>query len=183
VTSADVDHHLYSVPHPLVHSVVEACLTAALVEIFHRGQRVGLHVRSPQRGGCTTVLEHMPKAHRAHLEWTPTRLIHWAGTIAPAVAALAAAILDGRPHSEQSYRSCQGLMRLAKQYGPERLDAAYAPALAAGARSYKHVDSILKHGPDRLPLDAPAPPPLPRSHETIRGAAYYQASRPEDAPC
>jgi hypothetical protein len=74
-------------------------------------------------------------------------------------------------------------MRLAKRYGPERLDAACARALAAGARSYKHVDSILKHGLDRLPLDAPTPAPPPRSHDNIRGAAYYQASLPEDAPC
>ena len=66
-------------------------------------------------------------------------------------------------------------------------DPRYLPdffrALAAGARSYKHVDSILKHGLDRLPLDAPTPVPTPRSHENIRGAAYYQASLPEDAPC
>ena len=179
----DVDHHLYSVPHPLVQSDVEVCLTAALVEIFHRGQRVWLHVRSPQRGGYTTIPEHMPKAHRAHLEWTPTRLIRWAGTIGPAAAALATAILESRPHPEQGYRSCLGLMRLAKRYGPERLDAACARALAAGARSYKHVDSILKHGLDRVRLDAPTPAPTPRSHENIRGAAYSQPSLPEDAPC
>ena len=153
-------------------SDVEVCLTAATVEIFHRGQRVWLHVRSPQRGGYTTIPEHMPKAHRAHLEWTPTRLIHWAGTIGPAVAALATAILESRPHPEQGYRSCLGLMRLAKRHGPERLDAACARALAAGARSYKHVDSILKHGLDRLPLDAAAAPPpaprIPREHPRRR---------------
>ena len=180
----DIDHHLYSVPHPLVHSKVDVCLTAALVEILHRGQRVWLHVRSAQHGGYTTIPEHMPKAHRAHLEWTPTRLIHWAGTMGPAAAALATAILESRPHPEQGYRSCLGLMRLAKRHGPERLDAACARALAAGARSYKHVDSILKHGLDRLPLDErAAPPPALRAHENIRGAAYYQPSLPEDAPC
>jgi transposase len=180
----DVDHHLYSVPHPLVQSDVEVCLTAATVEVFHRGQRVWLHLRSPQHGGYTTIPEHMPKAHRAHLEWTPTRLIQWAGTIGPAVAALAAAILESRPHPEQGYRSCLGLMRLAKRHGPERLNAASARALTAGARSYKHVDSILKHGLDRLPLDdAPAPAPPPRSHENIRGAAYYHAAIAEEPPC
>jgi transposase len=179
----DVDHHLYSVPHPLIHAQVEICLTAATVEIFHRGRRVWLHVRSAQPGGYTTIPEHMPKAHRAHLEWTPTRLIRWAETIGPAVGALATAILESRPHPEQGYRSCLGLMRLAKRHGPERLNAACARALAAGARSYKHVDSILKHGLDRLPADSPAPAPTPRSHDNVRGAAYYQASLIEDAPC
>ena len=182
----DVDHHLYSVPHPLVHSVVEVCLTAATVEIYHRGQRVWLHVRSSHRGGYTTIPEHMPKAHRAHLEWTPTRLIRWAETIGPSVGGLARAILESRPHPEQGYRSCLGLMRLAKRHGPARLDAACARALAAGARSYKHVDSILKHGLDRLPLDGAggaAARPAVASHENVRGPAYYQASLPEEASC
>jgi len=177
----DVDHHLYSVPHPLVHSVVEVCLTAATVEIYHRGQRVWLHVRSAHHGGYTTIPEHMPKAHRAHLEWTPTRLIRWAETLGPSVGGLARAILESRPHPEQGYRSCLGLMRLAKRHGPERLDAACARALAAGARSYKHVDSILKHGLDRVPLDPPAAAATRSAgaHANVRGPAYYQASLPE----
>jgi len=179
----EVDHHFYSVPHPLVHAAVEARLTAATVEILHRGQRVWLHVRSLRRGGYTTIPEHMPKAHRAHLEWTPSRLIHWAETIGPAVGALAAAILASRPHPEQGYRSCLGLMRLAKRHEAERLNAACARALAVGARSYKHVDSILKHGLDRLPLEAPAPVSPAPVHENIRGAAYYQAALREEAPC
>lgn len=180
----EVDRHCYSVPHPLVHADVEVRLTAVTVEVLHRGQRVWLHVRSAHPGGYTTIPEHMPKAHRAHLEWTPSRLIHWAETIGPAVGALAAAILDARPHPEQGYRSCLGLMRLAKRYGPERLNAACQRALTAGARSYKHVDSILKHGLDRLPLEASTSVSAPRVHENVRGAEYYQAVTPrEEAPC
>lgn len=181
----DVDHHLYSVPHPLVHQVVDIRLTAATVEILHRGERVWVHVRSPHPGRYSTVPGHMPKAHRAHLEWTPTRLIEWAHTIGPAAGALAAAILESRPHPEQGYRSCLGLMRLAKRDGAERLNAACARALAAGARSYKHVESILKHGLDRLPLDTSSATPVSPTppHDNIRGAAYYQTSVAEEAPC
>lgn len=169
----DVDHHLYSVPHPLVHALVEIRLTAATVEILHHGERVWLHLRSSHRGGYTTIPTHMPKSHRAHLEWTPSRLVRWAETIGPRAGALTAAILEARPHPEQGYRSCLGLMRLAKRYGPERLDAACARALTAGALSYKHVDSILKHGLDRLPLEPPPAPAAPPAHDNIRGAAYY----------
>jgi len=173
----EADHHFYSVPHALIHTVVEICLTAALVEIVLRGQRVWLHVRSPQRGGYTTIPEHMPKAHRAHLEWTPSRLIRWAATIGPATAALATVILESRPHPEQGYRSCLGLMRLAKRDGPARLEAACRRALTADARSYRHVDSILKHGLDRLPLDGETvPSPSPRPHANVRGAAYYHTA-------
>ncbi len=178
----EVDHHDYSVPHALIHTVVEICLTAATIDIVLRGQRVWRHLRSAQRGGFTTVPEHMPKAHRAHLEWTPSRLIRWAGTIGPATAGLATAILESRPHPEQGYRSCLGLMRLGKRDGSARLEAACVRALAAGAQSSRHVHSILKHGLDRVPLDAaPATAPAPRSHGHVRGAASYQTADPPKA--
>src|SRR5229473_469851 len=143
--------HYYSLPHPLSHELVDARLTVATVELFHRGQRVATHVRSHLRGRHTTDPAHMPKAHQLHLEWTPSRFIAWAGTIGPQTAALVAAILADRPHPEQGYRSCLGILRLAKRYDAGRLEAACARALAAGARSYRHVDAILRRGLDRAP--------------------------------
>ena len=117
----------------------------------------------------------MPKAHREHLEWSPSRLIDWARTIGPQTAALVEAILADRPHPEQGYRSCLGILRLAKGYGVERLEAACARAGAARVRSYRHVDAILKHGLDRLPLVADAPQlTLVSAHEHLRGPEYYQ---------
>jgi transposase len=117
----------------------------------------------------------MPHAHRAHLEWSPSRLIRWGATVGPQTEALVLQILASRPHPEQGYRSCLGLLRLAKKYGAERVEAASGRAIAVGARSYRHVDSILKHGLDRLPLEPDDPPPQPRLvHANVRGPAYYQ---------
>jgi transposase len=134
-------------------------------------------VRGFQRGRHTTVAEHMPAAHRAHLEWSPSRIINWAGSIGPQTRALAEAILADRPHPEQGYRSCLGILRLGKRYGEARLEAACARAVAAGARSYRHVDSILRHGLDRAPLpptaDEPARPTSTETHENVRGPHYY----------
>ena len=179
----EVDHHYYSVPHALIHTVVEIRATAAMVEILVRGQRVSLHVRSAQRGGHTTIPEHMPKSHRAHLEWTPSRLIRWAATIGSSTEALVGAILESRPHPEQGYRSCLGILRLAKRDGAVRLEAACARAVAAGARSYRHVDAILKHGLDRLPLDAePLAARSPEPHANVRGPAYYHTPDPPGEP-
>jgi transposase len=118
----------------------------------------------------------MPSAHRAHRDWSPSRLIAWAANVGPSTAALVEAILADRPYPEQGYRSCLGIMRLARGYGAERLEAAAARALAAKARSYKHVESILKAGLDRLaPRTAspatPAAPPV--VHEHLRGKDYY----------
>ena len=181
----EVDRHYYSVPHALIYAAVEICLTATTVDVLLRGVRVWLHVRSYHAGRHTTIPEHMPKAHRAHLEWSPSRLIGWGATIGRHTEALVQALLESRPHPEQGYRSCLGILRLAKQHGPERLDAACARALAAGARSYRHVDSILKHGLDRLPLDvAPAPPRARPVHANVRGPAYYEPLDPAgDRPC
>ena len=77
---AEVDHHYYSAPHPLVHEELEARFTATTVELLHRGERVASHLRSYRRGDHTTVAEHMPKAHQKHLEWSPSRIVHWAAS-------------------------------------------------------------------------------------------------------
>jgi transposase len=172
---AEVDHHYYSAPHPLVHEELEARFTATTVELLHRGERVASHLRSYQRGRHTTVTAHMPKAHQKHLEWTPSRIIHWAASIGPKTQALVEAILAERRHPEQGYRSCLGILRLAKRFGEGRLEAACARAGAVRARSYRHVESILKNGLDRLPSpveETEERAPL-AAHENIRGGGYY----------
>lgn len=175
----EVDRHFYSVPHPLVHATLDVRLSAATVEIFQRGARVWVHARSFQPGRHTTVAAHMPKAHRAHQEWSPSRLVRWGATIGPETATLVQQILESRPHPEQGYRSCLGLLRLAKHYGPARLNAACARAVAVGARSYRHVDSMLRHGLDQapLPLDTAEARPVIR-HANVRGPAYYHEGDP-----
>jgi transposase len=174
----EIEHHYYSVPHTLVplRQPVDVRVSALTVEIFHRGQRVAAHLRSHARGQHTTEAAHMPKAHQAHREWSPSRLIAWAQTVGPQTGALVEAILASRPHPEQGYRSCLGILRLAQRHGANRLEAACARALAVGARSYRHVEAILKHGLDRCPLPetGPAPTARPLVHDQLRGPAYYQ---------
>ena len=172
----EVDHHYYSAPHALVGEKLDVRLSATTVELFHRGVRVASHARSYRRGMHTTVSEHMPAAHRAHREWSPSRLVRWGQTVGPKTAALVEAILSDRPHPEQGYRSCLGILRLERRYGRERLEAACARALSAGARSYRHVDSILKHGLDRQPSQESSAGGVQRPlvlHENVRGGRYY----------
>ncbi len=170
-----IDNHYYSAPHSLVHEVVEARITATTVELFFSGRRIAGHARSYVRGTHTTVPEHMPKAHQKHLEWTPSRILDWAATMGPKTEALARVILESRPHPEQGYRSCLGILRLGKRYGRDRLEAACGRALAVGARSYSNVDSILKSGLDRAPLAQPSTTTetAPVVHENLRGRDYY----------
>lgn len=172
---AEIDGHLYSVPYTLVHvhHELEARLTADIVEILHDRKRVALHRRSHVRGGFTTNNEHMPSSHRAQAEWTPSRILSWAAKVGTATHDLCDAILKDRPHPEQGFRSCLGILRLAKRYGDGRVEAACARALRARARSYRHVESILKHGLDRVQHADAETASHPITHANIRGREQY----------
>lgn len=171
----EIDRHYYSVPHPLIRKQVDVRLTATAVEILHGGKRIALHPRSHRVGGFTTEAGHRPKSHQKHLEWTPERLIRWGQSIGSATGSLVQRILESKPHPEQGYRACLGLLRLAKQYTDARLEAAAFRALRSRAATYRSVKSILEHGLDRVPLEEQAQLDLPAEHENVRGASYYNS--------
>jgi transposase len=168
----DVDRHYYSVPHALVGQELWARFSASTVEVFHRSVRVASHVRSYQRGVHTTLPEHMPRAHRAHAEWTPTRLINWGASIGANTCAVVEHLLKSKPHPEQGYRACLGLLSLARQYGQGRLEAASTLAVKLQSPTRKSVLSILKTGRDQRQPATPEPLDLPE-HTNVRGPKYY----------
>ncbi len=171
----ELHRHFYSVPYRWRGEVSEVRFTTRTIEVYINGTRVTSHVRSYVEGGYTTVAEHMPKAHQAHLKWSPSRLIDWAEKEAgPTTAELVQAILESKLHPEQGYRTCLGIMRLCKIYGRVRLEAASARALTVGAYALGYLDSILKKGLDREPLAGRGQQKLPLIHENIRGKDYYQ---------
>jgi len=170
----EVDHHHYSVSHQHVGEHCDVRLSDSTVEIFLRGRRIASHLRSSVRGGYSTTSEHMPESHRRHLEWTPSRIARWAEESGPQTAALVSAVMASRPHPEQGYRSCLGIMRLGRRFGGERLEAACRRALAVQALSYRSVESILNHGLDQQPLPEATSPVPARRHELVRGPEYYR---------
>jgi len=169
----DVERHRYSVPHSLVGQVLEARITTSVVEIVHRGQRVASHARNSRIGGFTTIAAHMPAAHRAHMEWTPQRLIHWGQSIGPATAEAVTRLMAENKHPEHGYRACLGLLSLAKRYGKERLEAACMRALQIGACQYRHVHDILKNNREQS-APATAGDWITPDHAHVRGPGYYQ---------
>lgn len=175
----NLDYHNYSVPFQLIGEQVDARVSGLTVEIFHKGKRVATHLRSFRRGGFTIDPNHMPKSHQGHLKWTPSRLILWGESIGANTAKLVEQILKDRPHPEQGYRSCLGIFRLGKTYGDERLENACARAVCVGARSYKHVEAILKNGLDRVPYvqDKTEPKQMILLHDNVRGAEYYSQTK------
>jgi transposase len=168
----EVEGHRYSVPHSLVGQTLEARITARAVEVLLRGTRVAAHVRSDRRGGFTTDSEHLPAAHRAHLQWTPQRLIEWGQRIGVSTGEVVTRLLHQHKHPEHGYRACLGLLSLAKRHGSQRLEAACERALTIGVHQYSHVRDILANWRERTDLQGPdwSSP----AHANVRGPDYYQ---------
>jgi transposase len=165
--------HFYSAPYRLMRETIEARITDLTVELFHAGVRVASHVRSPREHRPTTIADHMPSANRRHAEWTPTRVLREAAAIGPSTIALVERILTTKPHPEQGFRACLGILRLARSYATERLDAACERGMSIGASSYGSVQSILRNGLDRAFRPDPVPDDVAVLHSNIRGADYY----------
>ena len=169
----EFEGHYYSVPHRFVGAKVELRITGSLLECFASNQRVASHAVSTVRGGFTTTPDHMPASHRAHLEWTPAKLIAWGQRIGVSTAAVVTWQLEHRPHPEQGYRACLGLLALVRRYSAERLEAACTRAMAIRAPNLRSVTNILKSGLDRQPSLLPATDSPAIEHENVRGADYY----------
>lgn len=169
----EIEGFFYSVPFGLIRETVEARATERTVEIFHRGRRVASHARGVgRRGGHVTDPAHMPSAHRRYAEWTPARMLAAAEAAGPSVAAFCEAVMAARPHPEQGFRTCFGILSLEKTYGRARLDAACRRGLQIGARSVSSIRSILKTGLDQAFLDLGSDAE-PLRHPNIRGQRYY----------
>ena len=172
----EVAGHFYSVPHRLVREQLEVRYTATVVECFRSGKRVASHQRSFAAGRHTTLAEHMPRSHREFAEWTPQKIISWAGETGAATAQVVEIILSRKTYPEQGFRSCLGVVSLAKRYTKERLEAACTRALTIKGTSYRSIKSILENNLDQKPL--PHQQELqPVTHENIRGAEYYDEER------
>lgn len=180
-----VDKHHYSVPYQLVKEELDVRLSTLSVEMFHHGRRVASHVRSKKKGGFTTLTEHMPASHQHYAEWTPERLVRWAEETGGKTAEVIEAILLSRHHPQQGFRTCLGIMGLAKSFGADRLEAACNRALAIKTTSFKSIESILTKGLDSQPLAQPSEQQmeLPIDHGNIRGPGYYTKNGKGGLPC
>ncbi len=172
----DFDGHFYSVPHRHARASVEVRATLRTIEVFLKGERIAAHMRGSGDGKHTTIAEHMPSSHRRYADWTIERILREAQSIGPSTDMLCRMILEARPHPEQGFRSCLGIVRLAKGVGVPRLEAACLRALQIGTLTYGAVKSILDNRLDGQPIrrargaddDGPS-----IDHPNIRGSGYY----------
>jgi len=171
-----IDYHIeiegffYSVPHALIHAEVDVRATARMIEIFHRGQRVGLHERRVMGRRHGTDPDHMPSAHRRYAAWTPERFRHWAARIGSATEGLIAAVLASRPHPEQGFRTCLGILKLYRGVDTALAEAVSARAVEIGAFNCKSIAALLARKPAAGRDSAAA---TLFDHANLRGPGYY----------
>ena len=169
----EFDDHWYSVHYTLYRQQLDLRATATTIEVFRGSKREASHARSYVKHGYTTKSEHMPRGHREYAEWTPERLIGWAKTVGPMTAAVVEEIMLSRAHPQQGFNACLGIMRLTRDYEPERIERACARAKERRACTYRSVAAILQNNLDKddSPLEEPQGS-LPL-HENLRGSGYY----------
>ncbi len=171
------DDHFYSVPYTLIGETLWCRASHRTVELLHKGKRVASHPRSCAKYAYSTLPEHRPASHRAHLEWTPSRLIDWGRTIGPHTAALIEHVIRSKPHPEQGYRSALGILRLSKKHGEVRLERACDKALRIQSPSYKTVKTMLAQRMESAPLRGELDHGVSDSEhlgtKNVRGRRYY----------
>jgi transposase len=165
----EVKRAYYSVPYRLIGARVDVRLTAGAVEIFHQGKLVAAHARSASRGRRSTEAAHRPASHTAVIEQSLARVLERAALVGPATVEVLRRQAERRTHPEETLRSAQGILRLARDFAPEPLEAACERALALKSYSYRAVRTL---------IETPAPkatPPVPELiHDNVRGPEYFQ---------
>ncbi len=172
-----LDGHYYSAPYTFIKKRLDVRFTCNTVEIFYQGSRIASHQRSYQKGGFSTLQEHMPPAHQSYVNWTPERLVNWASKKGKATAELVEKIMISRKHPLQGFRACLGIIRLGNSFGETRLELACKRALAIGAYSYQSVSSILKNHLETAPVSQDeqlSKHVTEEQHEYVRGNEYFK---------
>ena len=165
----EISQHYYSVPYQHVGEAVDVKVNEKLVEIYFKGQRIALHARSFQKARYSTIKEHMPQKHRYMEKWTPMRFLEWAGNIGPETKIQINSILHSRQVAEQTYRSCLGVLALAKKHSNFRLEKACGIANQFGAVSVRSIKNILEK--NHTQKDSESQPPV--VHSNIRGDTEF----------
>lgn len=133
----------YSIPSRYVGKTLAVRLTSSLVQAFLEHQLIKTHVRV-SKGQRSTDWDDYPPEKAAFFRRTPDWCRAQARGLGPAVASAVGALLA--VHALHHLRQAQGVLRLGEKYGPTRLDAACARALAFGDPAYRTIKTILERG-------------------------------------
>ena len=159
----EYDAGFYSVSPTIVKSEVLVKASSDKVFIYHKGELHAEHPRCRFKGQKSTLPEHIHDRHADYLMWNGPYFLSQAKEIGTATEQIITKVLASRDYEVQTYRTCVGIIRLAKRHGRSCLEAACKEALSSGLFSYKAINTIAK---------------------TLKGTSYvsegYQEERIED---
>jgi transposase len=166
--------HYYSLPYQYVSKVVQVIFDSQVIEIFHDYKRIAIHQRDHGKGRYSTLAAHMPENHQAVANgMNPLQLIAKAKLIGPSTELFIKQLLDRGDFCQQNFKSCQGVLALARKYPEQRVEQAAERALYYKTVQYTIIKNILDRNLDQSPLDNSInQTTLPFNHQA-RGASYY----------
>jgi len=174
------DHHIvvkgnfYSVPTKYIDKEVSIRSGLSTIKIFYDHDLIKTHVKLEGRGLWSSDINDYPEAARKYLTQTPNECFKKASMIGEAVRAVVETILD-KP-SKQRLRKAHAVLRLAEQYGNERVNAACNKAITFKNYEYKTIKSMLEKN-----IETQEPEQIPEIKykaklSYIRPANYYRTN-------
>ncbi|MDJ1498970.1 IS21 family transposase [Cytophagaceae bacterium DM2B3-1] len=176
------DKHYYSVPYLYIGKQVQVHYTTTDLEVYANYKRIAFHLRNRKGYGYTTDPTHLSSSHRFVSEWSADSFIEQAAAIGIHTQQFIAKLLEQRTHVEQAYKSCMGVLTLARKTDKQRVENACCRAIHFESYYYKTIKTILEKGLDQQPLQEEflqqtglhtKDHVLP-DHINIRGQLYYQ---------
>jgi transposase len=168
-----IDKHYYSVPYRYIGKKVKILFTSSRVDIYLKYERIASHSRSHRKYHYTTLIEHLASAHRYLSEWTPEKFMEQARAIHQEEAEYLELVIESKQHPEQAYKSCSGILSLARKAGHGRLTDACRRARSYGVFGYPIIVQILEKNLDKEEDEQQKEEQLP-DHDNIRGSRYYE---------
>lgn len=167
------DKNYYSVPYQYLRKKVKLLYTKSTVEIYHKYNRIAIHLRNHKPFTYTTNPEHLASTHQFVAQWSAPRFIDWANSIDSCVGEYIVKIIESRNHPEQAYKSCLGILSYEKKVGKQRLINACKRALDFRIYSFKAIQNILENNLDTIDCEQEPNFELPQ-HSNIRGKQYFK---------
>jgi transposase len=165
----------YSVPYRYIGKTTQIHYTKDTVEVYYFAERIAFHKRNTARGTYNTVDSHLCSTHQKYKDWSPDYFRKLASPIGAHTLACIEGLFVDSDYPETAYKRAMGIIRLARDFGKERLDKACERAVYAKSISYNRIKNILENNQDMLDFD---PVPTKESHipkhENIRGASKYK---------
>lgn len=169
------DKHYYSVPWQLKGKQVKVIFDDRNVAIYADNQRVAQHSRDKKMGQYTTSESHMPARHQFVHSWSAEKFQKWAQSIGQETYVLISRLLTNKRHEQQAYKSCVGVLSLAKKYGSEDLNHACRRALNYDRVSYREVKLYIEEIHRQKKVNDKDEQVLSfRNHENLRNTAIYK---------